>query len=131
MCTQFLSGVSIRGWTFGQTHETAWLSPQDCGSPQRSAPRATFAPLPCELYAEHCVGPLPEMAPVRGFLAARAFTALFEADVLVHLVDSLIPVSRESSVRPEARAGCCPAASPRLHGPAVTVHVFEGQVIIF
>lgn len=39
------------------------------------------------------MGLLPEVAPVWGFLDARAFTALFEADVLVHLVDSFIPVS--------------------------------------
>ena len=63
------------------------------------------------------MGLLPGMAPVWGLLDACAFTALFEADVLVHFVDSFIPVSQESSVKPETRAECCPAALAQLRAP--------------
>ena len=84
---------------------------------QCSVPRAPLALLPCELQAGHSVGLRLEMAPVWGFLDARAFTALFEADVLVHFVDSSVPVSEESCVKLESRAECCPAASARLLAP--------------
>lgn len=78
------------------------------------------------------MGLLPESAPVvRGVLDACAFTAFFEADVLVHFIDSFVPASQESSVKPETRAERCPAAAARLHAPTGHCVAGEGKAIIF
>lgn len=69
-------------------------------------------PKPCTLRFLQCW--TVTVFPVWGFLDACAFTALFEADVLMHFVDSFVPVSQESYVKLETRAECCPAASARL-----------------
>lgn len=104
-----------QGYRFAQTRQPGLahrtLAPRSVQS------RAPLALLPCELQARHIVGLRPKMAPVWGFLDACAFTALFEADVLMHFVDSFVPVSQESCVKLETRAECCPAASARLVAP--------------
>jgi hypothetical protein len=54
-----------------------------------SNPFTTLARHPVELHAVHS---LPPRCTCVGFLEARTLTALFEADVLMNFVDSLIPV---------------------------------------
>lgn len=109
MCTQFLEERHC-------TVAAHFGKPRACGISQHSVPRAAPAPLPSELHAGHSMGLFPEVAPVWGLPDACALTALFEADVLVHFVDLFVPVSRESSVKPETGAECCPA-SPRPREP--------------
>ena len=106
VCMQFPSETGCGGrhiWADGLAQ------PQALWPPTVLRPQGYPCPATCE--PQH--GLVPVAAPVWGFLDDCAFAALSEADVLVHLVDSLIPVTGKLR---EVGAGAGAAQLPCLAG---------------
>lgn len=76
--------------------------------------------------AQH--GPPPWDAPVWG-PGTRALTALFETGVWMHFVDSFIPASQESSVKPETEQSVAQPLHLGYTNLQVAVQVSEERLL--